>query len=262
MNSDIKFDVGQLKLEGDKLHLECGEGPNHLTFFPDGSLDVRTSRLSISDQAPDDPQRPMIFLGGNQTQLRNDLLLMTARTLHVDTTSAIELGGGEEVSIRGGELKVNTQHSFDIACHDVHVRGSLEGSKAKGEIQADEVVIGQDKDGRNIGITTSSRGWIRCNAYLMVYNPLVSVQDSEERVALSQSRNDELELNVNGHYKGGTRIYGDVVMSVGSKLFVEVPPLSHGQEPGRFDLLETLNSLQRKITNLENQIAELEARVP
>lgn len=158
--------------------------------------------------------------------------------------------------------------------------GTLEiiGDELKADVKNAE--IGFLSNGKFKGMRFYEKG-IGCNTYaLMVNNPDFQQTDSQMRIALAQSTNDELLINVNGHYTGGVNVDGNltikdnltvkksITMGIGSKMIFLTPNrtlrLPNGKTsimPGTpIDIIETITRLENTIKQLQDRIAALEAR--
>ncbi|MGA7412611.1 MAG: hypothetical protein WBW33_19185 [Bryobacteraceae bacterium] len=190
-----------------------------------------------------------------------------------------------EVYSHGGHLVMkdgNAELSSDSGAVKIS-GGNLEIYFRGGRIVARDgaVEIGSQDGAKFKGISWSPAG-VRCNAIgFMVYNPDLQPSDAQPRYALAQSSNDELLVNVNGHYAGGTRfdsavtVKGDLVaqktltVPAGGNLLLGLPDqtvrLPNGKTarvPGQpIDVLQKIKALQDTVQQLQGSITQLQDSV-
>lgn len=211
--------------------------------FQGGMIELCGSNLKTSVS-----QLQMYYYGGHLTAIDGN----------------VELGSSDSGTFKGFEQR--NDGTVQIA-----------GDKLKVTVGSAE--IGNYSNGKFKGITLSSGAVSLFDCYLISHNRDVP-SDGKQRVALCHSPDDQLVINLDGHFRGGVKLDGPVQfngdltvqtelqMKQGSKLLLSMPDLiiqlPGGQKKKIFgkciDVLETIQHLQAQCAQLQDRIAALEAR--
>ena len=281
MESDVKLLESTVDISGDTLkagvtnlemyyyggHLLTNDGNVELGSSDGGTFkgfrQQRDGTIQISGSAC------QATIGNTKLIIQDDKVDISARTLNAGVTNL-------EMYYYGGHLLT----------HEGNVElGSSDGGTFKGFRQDRDgtVGLGNDVGGTFKGVRATASGYVDCETYgLSVRNPNVHPTDSTLRVALAQSNNDELQLNVNNHYQGGVKIDGaatvqgdltvqtTMILPVGGKLLFMTPdrivrdPVNgrNIRVPGTpIYALAAIKDLQSKVAELQQHVAALEAKL-
>lgn len=231
-------------------------------------------------------------------KLQNGMLELTADNVKADVGfggGRVELTGsnfktsvtdlemlyfGGYIKTKGGDVELGSKDSGTFKGFKQLKNGTVQVAGDTITVDAGTVEIGSRSTGKFKGFNLS-KSLVKCSASaLMVVDPDVPPSDSQQRIALAQSADDELLINAKGHYKGGVRLDGPVRMTgdfsvqttlqmhVGSKLQFLTPDhikiLPGGKKirmPGLpIDVLDTIQDLQAMIKELQEKVAALEAK--
>jgi hypothetical protein len=189
-----------------------------------------------------------------------------------------------DLKLNGGTVEL----TGDVVQIDVGPENGVVDVKCKNfNTIARNVKIGSFSGDKFKGIRVDDHS-VYCENYLIVKNPDINQVDSQPRYALAQSDKDELLVNAAGHYAGGVKFDGSVnfngsvqisedlhikktlCMDYGSRLTIVVAKAGPVPKPGggtifrpaiTIDVLGTIQSLEATISQLQNRIATLEAKV-
>lgn len=187
---------------------------------------------------------------------------------------------GGHLKTEGGGVALGSRDNGTFKGFSQFKNGTVQVAGDTVKLEADTIEIGSRSSGKFKGLNLSHSVMKCSTSALMVMNPDVPPSDSQQRIALAQSADDELLINDRGHYKGGVRLDGPVRMTgdfsvqttlqmhVGSKLQFLIPDhvkiLPGGKKirmPGLpIDVLDAIQNLQATIKELQDKVAVLEAK--
>ena len=217
--------------------------------------------------------RADVGFGGGTVELNGSNFKTTVTDLEM-------LYYGGRLRAKGGNVELGSGDSGTFKGFSQLKNGTVEVAGDTMKLEAGTIEIGSRSSGKFKGLNLS-HSVMKCSTNaLMVINPDVQPSDSQQRIALAQSADDELLINDRGHYKGGVRLDGPVrmtgdlsvqttlQMNVGSKLQFLIPDqvkiLPGGQKirvPGLpIDVLDAIQDLQTMIKELQDKVAALEAK--
>lgn len=217
--------------------------------------------------------RTDVGFGGGTVELNGSNFKTTVTDLEM-------LYYGGHLRAKGGNVELGSGDSGTFKGFSQLKNGTVQVAGDTMKLEAGTIEIGSRSSGKFKGLNLS-HSVMKCSTNaLMVINPDVQPSDSQQRIALAQSADDELLINDRGHYKGGVRLDGPVrmtgdlsvqttlQMNVGSKLQFLIPDqvkiLPGGQKirvPGLpIDVLDAIQDLQTMIKELQDKVAALEAK--
>ena len=187
---------------------------------------------------------------------------------------------GGRLKTKGGAVELGSRDNGTFKGFSQLKNGTVQVAGDTIKVEAGIVEIGSRSSGKFKGLNLSHSVMKCSTSALVVMNPDVPPSDSQQRIALAQSADDELLINDRGHYKGGVRLDGPVRMTgdfsvqttlqmhVGSKLQFLTPDhvkiLPGGKKirvPGLpIDVLDAIQDLQATIKELQDKVAVLEAK--
>lgn len=217
--------------------------------------------------------RADVGFGGGTVELNGSNFKTTVTDLEM-------LYYGGRLRAKGGNVEFGSSDSGTFKGFSQLKNGTVQIAGDTMKLEASTIEIGSRSSGKFTGLNLS-HSVVKCSANaLMVINPDVHPNDSQQRIALTQSADDELLINDRGHYKGGVRLDGPVhmtgdlsvqtalQMNVGSKLQLLTPDhikiLPGGKKiriPGQpIDVMDAIQNLQTMIKELQDKVAALEVK--
>lgn len=217
--------------------------------------------------------RADVGFGGGTVELNGSNFKTTVTDLEM-------LYYGGRLRAKGGNVEFGSSDSGTFKGFSQLKNGTVQIAGDTMKLEASTIEICSRSSGKFTGLNLS-HSVVKCSANaLMVINPDVHPNDSQQRIALAQSADDELLINDRGHYKGGVRLDGPVhmtgdlsvqtalQMNVGSKLQLLTPDhikiLPGGKKiriPGQpIDVMDAIQNLQTMIKELQDKVAALEVK--
>jgi len=187
------------------------------------------------------------------------------------------------IDLSGGKLHAEVGKTPSAAAANFSGSSTFDLAKDKFQVESPAIQLGTHVGSQFTGFSLSAAG-LHCKVpAVSVVSPSVTPPDSQQRLALLQSADDELVFNAGAHYTGGARVEGklslagevlangELKISPTGKLLIlqadrfaqttTVPPRKIRIPGQTVDVLQAITALQAAVRDLTDRLAALEAPV-